>query len=314
MPLCVLSSCQDDMVALDRVASLSCLHTFHAACILEWMKRSTACPLCKTEGFHPLAAVARRQETETTDMATTNGHEATQRPISSRSTDSSRRLGSASSRPSSSAAQQRPTSALLDAATRSRLRQLRAERLQADGAAENARRTQSAMGLSSSPASNSFDRRAASAANRAVAAAAASSSARATPGQMSLSQLLAHAPQPGSSQYALLTSSAATTAGPSPARAVSASSSSRAASRPLDPLSRTTTLPSPARPTTLAAARGSSGSSGPITAQARPSSNSSNIRAAAAASLSLAPTVTRAPTAGRLVTGSTLSRTSRLTN
>ena len=46
---CVI--CTEDFTAESEVSELACdeRHIFHTACISEWMKRQTVCPLCKKE-------------------------------------------------------------------------------------------------------------------------------------------------------------------------------------------------------------------------------------------------------------------------
>lgn len=33
----------------DRLCRMPCLHTFHQACLLQWLSRHSACPLCNNE-------------------------------------------------------------------------------------------------------------------------------------------------------------------------------------------------------------------------------------------------------------------------
>jgi len=39
--------CLEDVKAGNRVRTLPCLHTFHAECAEEWLKKKKVCPLCQ---------------------------------------------------------------------------------------------------------------------------------------------------------------------------------------------------------------------------------------------------------------------------
>ena len=43
----VCSICLDEYKICDKISQCLCGHEFHWACLLEWMKRSRTCPLCK---------------------------------------------------------------------------------------------------------------------------------------------------------------------------------------------------------------------------------------------------------------------------
>ena len=39
--------CLEDVNVGDKVRTLPCLHTFHAECAEEWLKKKKVCPLCQ---------------------------------------------------------------------------------------------------------------------------------------------------------------------------------------------------------------------------------------------------------------------------
>ena len=39
--------CLEDVNVGDKVRTLPCLHTFHADCAEEWLKKKKVCPLCQ---------------------------------------------------------------------------------------------------------------------------------------------------------------------------------------------------------------------------------------------------------------------------
>ena len=39
--------CLESFINTDLVSDLSCKHTFHKNCILEWAKRKLECPICR---------------------------------------------------------------------------------------------------------------------------------------------------------------------------------------------------------------------------------------------------------------------------
>ena len=39
--------CLEDVCPGNKVRTLPCLHTFHAACAEEWLKKKKVCPLCQ---------------------------------------------------------------------------------------------------------------------------------------------------------------------------------------------------------------------------------------------------------------------------
>lgn len=43
--LCIV--CLAEMMVGEEVLSLPCVHTFHPACIRQWLMQSTCCPTCK---------------------------------------------------------------------------------------------------------------------------------------------------------------------------------------------------------------------------------------------------------------------------
>lgn len=43
--ICIV--CLGEMVEGEEVMSLPCVHTFHPACIRQWLMQSTCCPTCK---------------------------------------------------------------------------------------------------------------------------------------------------------------------------------------------------------------------------------------------------------------------------
>lgn len=317
-------------MAQERVASLSCCHTFHALCILEWLKRTTACPLCKGTVFHPLAALAQRQVRESSGE---NGHSAdgtadataaaAATPVEQLSSRMAALSTSAASSPPSSAGAPRShrasstatAASLLDAESRARLRHLRRELQRADddlqGVRDDATRSRPSAG---SRGAGTAAQRAASAAAKVKAAVAAHSS------PLSLTQQLqsassASAPFDGTSGIG-----SAAGSGRAPRSASGVRTPSARSSGALEPLSRTqfittgassgASIPriSSAEPHGRSQAPRVQSASGASTASAaapsvRPSSNSSNIRAAAAASLSLTPTISRT---GKIAMGSTV--------
>lgn len=43
--ICIV--CLAEMVEGEEVLALPCVHTFHPACIKQWLLQSTSCPTCK---------------------------------------------------------------------------------------------------------------------------------------------------------------------------------------------------------------------------------------------------------------------------
>ncbi|CBI25581.3 probable E3 ubiquitin-protein ligase RHG1A [Vitis vinifera] len=45
------SICQEDYVEDDELGVLDCDHSFHSACIQQWLRSKNLCPICKSTGL-----------------------------------------------------------------------------------------------------------------------------------------------------------------------------------------------------------------------------------------------------------------------
>jgi len=48
-PLASCSICLKPYAPGEKVSSLPCAHSFHAACVLPWLKKTSTCPMCRRE-------------------------------------------------------------------------------------------------------------------------------------------------------------------------------------------------------------------------------------------------------------------------
>lgn len=48
----VCGVCQEELGREDEARALGCMHKFHAYCIVEWLRRKTACPFCRYQMKH----------------------------------------------------------------------------------------------------------------------------------------------------------------------------------------------------------------------------------------------------------------------